>query len=139
MRTGLFFSSVVLAAVLGQAAEPVRVRYDDNFMNAVKKPAAVQDWFTKEMAQKLAKSVVRTPEEAEKLALSAFIKKPGLDAREGWRATGLYLIGRDVAGFAAAGELVWEVRVARAGAGVSGLMWVSAKSKAVRLLFPTAP
>ena len=118
------------------AAEFRAIPYADNLRDGVGKPAGQQDDFTKKEAEKLAKSQVPTSEEASKLALAAFVKQPGLDARESWRVVGLYRIGRDVTDFAKAEDLVWEIRITRMGEGVSGIVWVSTTTKSAKVLFP---
>src|SRR4051812_40331226 len=92
--------------------------YADNLRDAVSRPSDQQNPFIKEEAAKLARSQVPTAEEAEKLALQAFLKQLGLDDREATpRVTGLYRLGREVTDFANAGDLVWELRVIRVGSG----------------------
>src|SRR5262245_44326713 len=100
---------IAIVALLAVTDEPRSNRYADNLRDAVSRPSDQQDEFAKQEAEKLAKSQVPTPDEAEKLALGAFLKERGLDARENSRVAGLYRIGRDVRDFAKAGDLVWEV------------------------------
>jgi hypothetical protein len=128
---------LVSVTLMATAADFKPPPYADNLLDAVSKPSDQQDAFIKEEAAKLAKSQVPTADEAAKLAIAAFLKEPGLDARETWpRAAGLYRIGRDVTDFAKAGDLVWEVRVSRMVSGVSGVIWVSTTTKSVKVLFP---
>jgi hypothetical protein len=131
--------AVLAIASLTCAAEVKLLPHTDNLFDAVNRPVAEQDSFIREEAQKLAKSLVPTREDAERLALGAFLKSPGLDARETWSIAGLYRLGRDVARFAAAGDLVWELRVFRSGVGVWGVVWVSTTTRAVKVLFPVDP
>jgi hypothetical protein len=135
------FSVMAVGAFLTLAADLKIIPYDDNLLDAVKKPTSQQDNFIKQEAEKLVKSQVPTAEEAGKLALGAFLKKPGLSAVESGRVTGLYRISRDVEHFAKAGDLIWEIRVSRMSnePGVSGLIWVSTSTKSVKVLFPFAP
>jgi len=112
----------------------------DNLRDAVSKPPDQQDALIKEEAAKLAKSQVPAADEAEKLALGALLKKPGLDMRETLpRVVGLYRIGKDVTNFANAGDLVWELHITRPDAGVSGVVWVSTTTKSAKVLFPVDP
>jgi hypothetical protein len=112
------------------------IPFADNLLEAVRKPSDQQDELVKREAEKLAKSQVPSADEASKLALGAFLKKPGLDARENWRVTGLYRMGCNVPNFAKEGDLVWEVRISRLASGVSGVIWVSTTTKNARVLFP---
>lgn len=59
----------------------------------------------------------------------------GRDAREAVEVTGLYTIGRDVPGFAAAGELFWEVKGAIF-LQVIRVVWVSTTTRTVKEIFP---
>jgi hypothetical protein len=130
--------ALVAVALLTFAGELKPISYADNLLDAVSKPTDQQDVFIKGEAQKLAKSQVPTREDALKLALGVFGSKPGLDALETWRVTGLYRIGRDAGKFTKAGDLVWEIRITRMGnnPGVSGVIWVSTTTKSVKILFP---
>ena len=136
MKTHASIHAIAAVAFLAVAAELRAIPYTDNLRDGVSKPADQQDDFTKKEAEKLAKSQVPTSEEASKLALAAFVKQPGLDARESWRVDGLYRIGRDVTDFAKAEDLVWEIRITRMGEGVSGIVWVSTTTKNAKVLFP---
>jgi hypothetical protein len=107
-------------------------------LEAVGKPSDQHDDFIKNEAEKLAKSHVPSADDARKLALAAFLKKPGLDARENLQVTGLYRIGRDVTDFAKEGDLVWEIHISRVVSGISGVVWVSTTTKNVKVLFPIA-
>lgn len=109
---------------------------NENYYEALTKPADTHNAVTKGVAAKLAKSRISTREEAEKIALQAFVSKPGLDARETWAVSGLYHLGRDVPDFGSSGDLVWEVRVSRITGGISGVIWVSSSTGAARVLFP---
>lgn len=109
---------------------------NENYYEALTKPPETHDAVTKGIAAKLAKTRVPTHKEAEKIALQAFVSKPGLDAREAWAVTGLYRLGRDMPDFGSSGDLVWEVRVSRMGGGISGIIWVSSSTGTARILFP---
>lgn len=124
------------ASSLASRAEFAPLDGIENHYLAVSAPTAAHNDATKRIVAQLAKSQVSTDEQAAKLALKAFVKKPGLDAREMWGVSGLYRLGRDVPDFGAAGDMIWEVRVSRSGNGVSGLVWVSASTGATRVLFP---
>jgi len=110
--------------------------HSDNLLQAIRKPANQQREFIKTQADKLAQSRVPTPEAARELANQAFIKKPGMDAREGTRVVGLYRAGRGIKDFAKERDLVWEVQVCRVGSGISGIIWISTTTKKAKVLFP---
>lgn len=132
-------ASILAIATVVSFAVAVELRpipYADNLRDGVGKPSGEQDDFTKKEAEKLAKSQVPTADEAAKLALGAFLKQPGLDARETWQVVGLYRIGRDVTNFAKADDLVWEIHISRLASGVSGVVWVSTTTKSAKVLFP---
>ena len=140
MKTCIPIMAIVAVTLLAFAAELRPVRYTDNLRDAVSKPPVHQDSFIKEESAKLARSQVPTADEAAKLALGAFLNKPGLDARETLpQIAGLYRIGRDVTNFAKAGDLVWELHITRLSEGVSGVVWVSTTTKRAKVLFPVDP
>src|SRR5947207_5381717 len=120
-------------------AETKSPRFNENFLDAINLPAEQQDWWTKGVIQKLTNSLVPTPQEADQLALAAFIRNPGLDARERLLVTGLYYIGLDVPGFAQDGDLFWEIHVVRSHIedGTTGVIWISTTTKATKILFST--
>src|SRR5436190_9064476 len=101
--------TMAMVAMLAVAAELKPIPYSDNLLDGVTKPTDQQDDFIKKQAEKLAKSQVPTAEKAIKLAIGAFLQKPGIDAREQWRTVALYRMGRDVTNFAKADDLVWEI------------------------------
>jgi hypothetical protein len=136
MKTHASILAIAAVTLLAVAAELRPIPYADNLRDGVGKPSDQQDDFTKKEAEKLAKSQVPTAEEAAKLALGAFLKKPGVDARESWRVVGLYRIGRDVTDFAKAEDLVWEIHITRMASGVSGVVWVSTTTQSAKVLFP---
>jgi len=136
MKTYVPIVVIAAMALLVVAAEFRPIPYADNLRDGVSKPSDQQDDFIKKEAERLAKSQVPTAEEAAKLALGAFIKQPGLDARETGRVVGLYRVGRDVTNFAKAGDLVWEIHISRSFSGVSGVVWVSTTTKNAKVLFP---
>ena len=109
-----------------------------NILDLLSLPAEKQPQVIRELAAKLAKSHMPTRRDAETAGLSAF-HKIGLDMREGWEATGLFILGRDVPDFGAEGDLIWEITIYRTisqPAGVSGIVWVSAAKKTTKILFP---
>lgn len=135
MKSHAFIALTLLViAICATAGEPTP--YADNLLDEVTRPTEKQNLFIKNLADKLAKSQVPSRDEADQLALGSFLKKPGLDAREKSRVAGLYLVGREVEGFAREGDLVWEVRISRLGSGVAGIVWVSTTTKKVKILFP---
>ncbi len=139
MKSYASILTVVGIALVAVAAEikPMEIRpIPDNLLDTVSKPPAQQDPFSKALAERLAKSLVPTRGDAEKLAIAAYLHRPGLDALEGERVAGLYCIGRDVPHFASKGDLVWEVHVRRLQTDLSGVIWVSTTTKAARVLFP---
>ena len=78
----------------------------DYILDLLALPAEEQPQFIRELAAKLAKSHVPTRKDAETAGLAVF-HKVGLDMREGWEATGLFILGRDVPDFGSEGELIW--------------------------------
>lgn len=130
----------IMAFSLSAYAGPAElVSSPDNLLAAVSKPTDQQDAVIKVVVRKLTKSRVPTREGAEKLALEAFLKKPGLGASEKLKVVGLFFIGRELPDFAKEGDLVWEIRVMRFGNGgdfISGVIWVSATTRMTKVLFP---
>lgn len=137
MKTVASILVLVGLSLFTSAAELKPITQSDNLLTSVVE--AQDEIYIKEQIQKLAKSQVPHAEDAQSLALEAFQKMPGLDARENWRTTGLFRAGRDVKDFAKEGDLVWEVRISRSGSGVSGIIWVSTTTKKAKVLFPTEP
>lgn len=112
---------------------------DYNLLDALKKPANQQSTFTRKVSQHLSKSLVPKRKDAEKLAFHAFFKKFGMGDNDSFHVTGLYRLGVDVPQFAAARDLIWEVRVERFDFGVAGVVWVSTTTKHVKVIFPVKP
>lgn len=137
MKTYISVFVMVAGTLLAFAADREAIPCLGNLREALSKPANQQDDFLKKMAEKLAKSQVPTADQASSLALGAFLKKT--DARESVCVSGLYIIGRDVADFASAGDLVWEIHITRPFHAVSGVVWVSTTTKKARVLFPIDP
>jgi hypothetical protein len=74
---------------------------------------------------------ISTTEAAERVAWSAFnARKGGVQSDEVVQISGLYQVGREMAGFAGPDDLVWEARLWR-GAGTSEVIWISTKTGAV--------
>ncbi len=139
-KSMVLVASFALLTMLANAGELLPPLTYEKLREELGKPLAEQTEATRPIAAKLAKSQVPTEEEARKLALGAFLRHVGVDARERWRVTGLIQIGRDVPEFAKEGDLVWEVRITRLGQDhVSGVIWVSTTTKQARVLFPTVP
>jgi hypothetical protein len=135
MKATLYLLFIV-AGLRAYGADSPSPTGNENYFEALANPAATHDSETKRVAAQLAKSRVPTSKQAAEVALQTFVKKPGLDAREMWGVSGLYRLGLDVPDFGAAGDLIWEVRISRDFAGVSGVIWVSSSTGATRLLFP---
>lgn len=134
------FLSILLLASAGVASaerpQPISI---ERLRAELKQPVDQQSEVVRGVIRTLAKSQVPTEEDARKLALSAFVKVVGLDAREGWHVTQVFKMGRDVPEFANEGDLMWEVRMTRKGDDhVSGVIWVSTTTKQARVLFPFA-
>lgn len=127
---------ICLVAPLASADDLPLPAPGGNYYEALAKSSDTYDDATKRVAAKIAKSRVPTHEQAEKIALRAFISKPGVDAREAWTATGLYVLGRDMPDFGVSGDLIWEIRVVRMAGAISGVVWVSSSTGASRILFP---
>lgn len=137
MKTHISMIALTMVSVGILAADLLPTSYSDNLLEAVRNPSEQQNVFIKQEAAKLAKSQVPTAELAVNLAVNAYLKKPGLDAQETLpKVTGLFRVGRDVADFAKAGDLFWEIRITRSSEGVSGVIWVSTTTKSVKVLFP---
>lgn len=129
-------SAVLIAAGLVMYPADVQAQGRSlNLLAAINLPADQQDLFTRQTAEALATSRVPTAKEAAQLALDVIARGPGLEAREGYRVSGLYLMGRDVTGFASRGDLFWEVQISFL-EGVSRVLWVSTSTKAVKMVFP---
>jgi hypothetical protein len=133
-------SLFAVTSVVEPADQPVVLRRvgGDNILDLLDVPAKQQSQRARELAEKLASSQVPTRAQAESAALDAF-HQIGLDMRELWDVTGLFALGRDEPDFGSAGDLVWEVRINRMSTyptGVSGVVWVSAKTKKAKVLFP---
>lgn len=102
----------------------------DNLLNIITPPT---DPLTRQVVARLQASMVPTPNDAKRFAISW----PGVrygDARDRMDVTGLYLFAHNVRGFAKSDDLIWEVRVFRFGH-VSQLMWVEAATGTVKVLF----
>lgn len=128
-------AAVTLAAQAGSKPE----KQGDNILDLLSLPAEKQPQFIRELVSKLANSQVPTRTESETVGLGAFQHKLGLDMREGWQATGLFYLGRDVPDSGAEGDLIWQITIYRTisdPAGVSGIVWVSATKKTTKVLFP---
>jgi hypothetical protein len=125
-------SLILLFATIAYAQEPAPVRRSVNLLAAISQRKERQDRYTQDIAERLARSHVRTAREAEELAL----RHVSLNARGLSEVTGLYLLARDVPGFATSNTLFWEVRTSLLGTGVWSVLWVSAETKAVKTIFP---
>jgi predicted TIM-barrel fold metal-dependent hydrolase len=88
------------------------------------------------LLETLEKSKVPTASSAESAALEARLRAGGIQAEEGARTVGLLRLGVEVAGFAAAGDLVWVVRIEHQVRGVTQEFWVSSSSGAIRATLP---
>ena len=127
------FAAITIAVVLAilpqcAIAQELGLR-SSNFLHAIARPVEQQDTLTKEIVQRLIASEIRTPKDAESFGGI-------LDARSKAEVTGLYVSGVDVAGFANRGDLFWEVTVSIIGVQVTRVVWVSASTRAVRVVFP---
>ena len=150
MRTVFLVSGFVLwsfASVAHQATQAdadlaarIRLNATQNFIDFVKLPQDQQSPLVKEVAAKLAASVVPSAEDAWRLALAALDDGPGHPSSDGLTVTGLVSIGASggIPSFGSRGDLVWEVRANRGSAGqIVRVLWVSTTTKAVRELVPT--
>jgi hypothetical protein len=81
-------------------------------------------------------SAVPSRNEALSLTQKYWFRNHGLLAEESFAVTGLYRIGREIKGFAARGDWVWEVRVLHLNLSVDGVLWVNAQSKKVIVFGP---
>jgi len=120
----------ILFAILPQCAvAQEQGLQSSNFLRAITRPANQQDALTKEIVQRLATSQIHTPKDAESFGGM-------LDARSKAEVTGLYVSGLDVPGFGIRGDLFWEVTVSILGVQVTRVVWVSASTRAVKVVFP---
>jgi hypothetical protein len=143
MKSSAFSAKFAIIAVLLVTLTPcadaqtASQRSQGNFIDAIAIPTEQQDSLIQEIVQKLAASRVPTSKDAWVLAVRFPVAPVGaVDARALYQVTGLYVIGRDAPGFAAAGDLFWEVRETIAGESVTQVRWVSATTQAVKVLFP---
>lgn len=90
------------------------------------------------LLETLERSKVPTASSAESAALDARLRAGGVRAEEGARTVGLLRLGVEVANFAAAGDLVWVVRIEHQVRGVTQEFWVSSSSGAIRAMLPRA-
>jgi hypothetical protein len=127
--------AIILPLVTQCVIAQTQFRRSINFLRALDQPTEQQDRLTREIIQKLATTRVPTSRDAEVLALRFAGTAPGADAREVHEVTGLYVIGRDVPGFAVAEDLFWEVRMSIS-VSVSRVIWVSTTTQAVKIIFP---
>lgn len=76
----------------------------------------------KDVFSALARSKVKTEEEARQLALAWLVKNHGLLAEESLQVSGLHRASRRAGGYAEGGNWIWEVRVTEFGMMLSGVI-----------------
>ncbi|MEX2216359.1 MAG: hypothetical protein WD768_19765 [Phycisphaeraceae bacterium] len=97
-----------------------------------------KEW-ARHMAGRLKDAKVSTIKEAESAALKQYFKdRGGFGANQWTRATSLFPVANAVDDFAAAGDLIWEVRIlGMLGTdGVHQVTWVNARTGATRSFLP---
>ncbi|WP_255989255.1 hypothetical protein [Chitinolyticbacter albus] len=114
------------------AAEPAFKSWDGNYLPIFQLPREKHA----ESFETLLASSIPSPSTAEDLATRYWFSNHGLLAEEGLRVSGLFRIGRDIKGFAAKGEWVWEVRVTHLGFSLDGVIWINAHSKKIHAFGP---
>jgi len=90
-----------------------------------------------ELIRMLAASRVSSVAAAESAAINyRFRTGAGILAEEWVRATGLIILGRDVAGFANHDDMVWVVRISYQSYKVTQELWIDATSGRIRTMLP---
>jgi hypothetical protein len=103
-------------------------------MEALALPTEQQPPWIREAGAKLKQSQVPTWGAAMGLVSEKY--PYGGDAVPG--VTGLFYLGRDVPNFGSKGDLIWEVRICHLES-LTGMYWVSAATKSIKSLLPSAP
>jgi hypothetical protein len=102
-------------------------------MEALALPTEQQQPWIREAGAKLKQSQVPTWGAAMGLVSEQY--PYGGDAIPG--VTGLFYLGRDIPNFGSKGDLIWEVRIGQL-VSITGMYWVSASTKSVKSLLPSA-
>jgi hypothetical protein len=134
--------SLCLVLSLARGEEPEKKGPAQNYYEATKHPPAPLDKFTQSVLDQLANSRVPTADEAGNRVFQELVQQASIDGRnkatdprESMAVTGLYRLAPVEWSSAKEGELVWEVRLVRVDAGLSGVFWVSCSTGTVRTLF----
>jgi len=119
-----------------ELAAASQVRSTQSLLETIALPPEKRDVLTKQVVIQLAASAVPRMEDASRVALGYVVSGPGLDARDGWKVTGLFRLAVPISALASPGDLVWKVRVHRMPGEIVRVLLVSTTTKSVREMFP---